>query len=88
MTADKLQTVIEDINLPNPVMRSHYKNGFIKQYARDNRILRTEAATNNVNDYRVQKAMENLPHLRQTFQGITNRYLDVQQDFSKSSMHP
>jgi hypothetical protein len=80
----KLQTVIEDINLPNPVMRSHYKNGFIKQYVRDNRVLRTEAATNNVNDYGVQKAMENLPHLRETLQGITNRYLDVQQDILES----
>ena len=30
----KLQTVIEDIHLPNPVIRSHYGNGFIKQYVR------------------------------------------------------
>ena len=27
----KLQTEIEDMNLPNPVVRSHYRNGFIKQ---------------------------------------------------------
>ena len=80
----KLQTVIEDINLPNPVMRSHYRNGFIKQYVRDNRVLRTEAATNNVKDYGVQKAMENLSVLRETLQGITNRYLDVQQDILES----
>jgi hypothetical protein len=33
--AGKLQTVIEDLDLPNPVIRSHYKNGFIKQYVRD-----------------------------------------------------
>ena len=80
----KLQTVLEDINLPNPVMRSHYKSGFIKQYVRDNRVLRTEAATNNVKDYGVQKAMENLPDLRETLQSITNRYLDVQQDILES----
>ncbi|MGQ0544761.1 MAG: hypothetical protein ACT4P3_05420, partial [Betaproteobacteria bacterium] len=80
----KLQTVIEDMNLPNPVMRSHYKNGFIKQYVRDNRLLRTEAATNNVNDYGVAKAMDNLPELRQTLQRITDRYLDVQQDILES----
>src|SRR5207249_6388539 len=78
------QTVIEDIHLPNPVMRSHYKNGFIKQYVRDNRILRTEAATNNVKDYGVQKAMENLPALRETLQGVTARYLDIQQDILES----
>ena len=80
----KLQTVIEDLNLPNPVMRSHYKNGFIKQYVRDHRLLRTEAATNNVNDYNVGKAMENLPQLRQTLQRITDRYLEVQQDILES----
>ncbi|HJW45040.1 MAG TPA: hypothetical protein VJ484_00970 [Lysobacter sp.] len=80
----KLQTVIEDMNLPNPVIRSHYKNGFIKQYVRDNRLLRTEAATNNVNDYRVAKATDNLPELRQTLQRITDRYLDIQQDILES----
>jgi hypothetical protein len=56
----KLQTEIEDMNLPNPVVRSHYRNGFIKQYVRDHIILRTEAASNNVNDYGVNKAVENL----------------------------
>lgn len=74
----------KDMNLPNPVTRSHYKNGFIKQYVRDNWLLRTEAATNNVNDYGVAKAMENLPELRQTLQRITQRYLDVPQDILES----
>ena len=27
----KLQTVIEDLDLPNPVIRSHYGKGFVKQ---------------------------------------------------------
>jgi hypothetical protein len=53
----KLQTEIEDMSLPNPVVRSHYRNGFIKQYVRDHLILRTEAASNNVNDYGVNKAV-------------------------------
>ena len=55
--AGKLQTVIEDLDLPNPVIRSHYKNGFIKQYVRDKSNLRTEPATNNVTDYGVGKAL-------------------------------
>ena len=46
----KLQTAIEDLDLPNPVMRSHYGHGFAKQYVRDNRLLRTEPATNDVRD--------------------------------------
>jgi hypothetical protein len=34
----KLQTEIEDMHLPDPVIRSHYGNGFIKRYVRDHLI--------------------------------------------------
>jgi len=47
--------------MPFESSRSHYRNGFIKQYVRDHLILRTEAATNNVTDYGVRKAVDNLP---------------------------
>jgi hypothetical protein len=80
----KLQTEIEDLNLPNPVIRSHYKNGFIKQYVRDRANLRTEPATNNVTDYGVGKAIENLPLLRDKLSAIIDRYHDVQQDILES----
>jgi hypothetical protein len=76
----KLQTVIEDIDLPNPVIRSHYGRGFIKEYVRDHLLLRTEAATNDVNDYGVKKALENLPKLRERMGTICENYLNVQQD--------
>jgi hypothetical protein len=80
----KLQTEIEDMDLPNPVIRSHYRNGFIKQYVRDHLLLRTEAATNNVNDYGVKKAVENLPHLREKLASINDNYLSIQQDILES----
>src|SRR5438477_10306729 len=76
----KLQTVIEDMDLPNPVIRSHYRNGFIKQYVRDHLILRTEAATNTVTDYGVNKAVEHLPALRDKLSAIDDSYLNIQQD--------
>jgi DNA-binding transcriptional ArsR family regulator len=76
----QLQTVIEDLHLPNPVIRSHYGHGFIKQYVRDHGLLRTEATTNNVRDYGVPKAIEHLPQLRQKQAAILDNYLDVQQD--------
>ena len=82
--AGKLQTVIEDLDLPNPVIRSHYKNGFIKQYVRDQANLRTEPATNNVKDYGVGKAIQNLPELRHKMSAIIDRYHDVQQDILES----
>jgi hypothetical protein len=77
----KLQTEIEDLHLGNPVMRSYYKNGFAKHYVRDHDVLRIEAATNNVKeDYKINKAVENLSPLREKLQGITTRYQEVQQD--------
>src|SRR5437867_10593619 len=60
------------------------KNGFIKQYVRDKSNLRTEPATNNVTDYGVGKAVENLPELRDKLSAIIDRYHDVQQDILES----
>ena len=76
----KLQTVIEDMNLPNPVIRSHYRNGFLKQYVRDHLLLRTEPASNNVNDYGCKKAIENLPQVRENMSSVIDAYHNVQQD--------
>src|SRR5947209_4356104 len=76
----KLQSVIEDLDLPNPVIRSHYGHGFAKQYVRDDRLLRTEPATNNVYDYGVNKDVENLPQLRTRMAEIIDNYHNAQQD--------
>ena len=81
----KLQTIIEDLDLPNPVIRSHYGNGFLKQYVRDHLCLRTELATNDVTDYGVKKAVENLPPLRDKLAGICDNYLTVQQDILETA---
>jgi hypothetical protein len=76
----KLQTVIQDMDLPNSVIRSHYGNGFVKQYVRDHLLLRTEPASNNVNDYGCKKAIENLPRLRENMSSVIDNYHNVQQD--------
>ena len=76
----QIQTVIEDLNLPNPVIRTHYGHGFAKQYVRDHVLLRTEPATNNVTDYGVKKAVEHLPALREKMGAVIDTYLTVQQD--------
>ena len=76
----KLQSVIEDLDMPNPVIRSHYGHGFAKQYVRDDRLLRTEPATNNVYDYNVKKDVKNLPQLRDRMSEIIDNYHNVQQD--------
>lgn len=55
--------VLTSQSVPSP--RQSLKNGFIKQYVRDKSNLRTEPATNNVKDYDVGKAIDNLPVLRE-----------------------
>lgn len=62
------------------MIRSHYGHGFAKQYVRDDRLLRTEPATNNVYDYGVKKDVENLPLLRDRMSEIVDNYHNVQQD--------
>jgi hypothetical protein len=47
---------------------------------RDHLILRTEAATSNVTDYGVNKAVGHLPALREKLAAINDNYLDIQQD--------
>jgi hypothetical protein len=76
----KLQTEIEDMHLPNPVIRSYYRNGFIKQYVRDHLILRTEASSNNVKDYGLTKTVEQLAAVRTALSAVNDNYLNVQQD--------
>jgi hypothetical protein len=76
----KLETIIEDLDLPNPVIRSYYRDGSIKQYVRDHLLLRTEATSNNVADFGVPKAIAAVPQLRTAMAAITDRYLTVQQD--------
>jgi hypothetical protein len=77
----KLQTVMEDLNLPHPVIRSHSHNGVIQQYVRESRRVRREPASNNIcTDDGIHKQVENLPRLREKRSAIIDRYLVVQQD--------
>jgi hypothetical protein len=75
-----LKTQILDHDLGHAVIRSEYKSSSIKQYARDNLVLRTETTSYHTPDLGVNKGVEHLPKLRQTMAAANDRYLDVQQD--------
>jgi hypothetical protein len=75
-----LKTQILDHDLGQAVIRSEYKSSSIKQYARDNLILRTETTSYHTPDLGVNKSVEHLPALRQAMATANDRYLDVQQD--------
>ncbi len=78
--AGGLKTQIADHHLGNPVIRSEYKHGSIKQYVRDDRVFRTENTSNNTPDLGVPKSIQHLPQLRRVMRGINDRYLAIQQD--------
>lgn len=61
----KLETLNEDLNLPNPVIRSYDRDGSVKQDVRDHLGLRTEATSNNVADFGVAKSLDALPQVRE-----------------------
>jgi hypothetical protein len=75
-----LKTQILDHDLGQPVIRSEYQSSSIKQYARDNLVLRTETTSYHTPDLGVNKGVEHLPELRRTMAAANDRYLDVQQD--------
>ena len=79
-TAAGIRTVISDYHLGNPCLRSQIASNSIKQYVRDHRLFRTEAATNQTPQLGVNKAISNLPELREKLHATTDRYLEVQQD--------
>ena len=75
-----LKTQILDHDLGQPVIRSEYKSSSIKQYARDDLVLRTETTSYHTPDLGVNKGVEHLRELRETMAAANDRYLDVQQD--------
>lgn len=75
-----LKTQIADYHLGNPVIRSEYKQGSVKQYVRDHLMLRTETTSYHTPDLGVAKSVDHLGELREAMRSINERYLDIQQD--------
>jgi hypothetical protein len=70
--------MIEDMNPPNQVIRSHYRKA--SSSVRDRFILCTETATNNIStDYSSGKAVDNLLNYGRRLSAITDGYLNAQQ---------
>jgi hypothetical protein len=72
----KLQTKIIDRDKAHPVLKTWYKKGWIKQYEKEGRLLRTECTVNHTYDVGIQKSLRNLAALRQKMADINQRYLE------------
>lgn len=72
----KLQTKIIDRDKAHPVLKTWYKKGWIKQYEKEGRLLRTECTVNNTYDVGIQRSLKNLALLRQKLSDINQRYVE------------
>jgi len=61
-----------------PSLWLDYKHSSLKQYFKEGRGLRTELTVNNTRDFRIGKALHNLPQLRELAFTATRRLLHVQ----------
>jgi hypothetical protein len=82
----KLQTVLERRDEGRPVLRSYYRSSFVKQYEKDDRLLRTETCINNTYDLNINRRLENLPTLVQRMTETNSRYLDAQAELLDSTV--
>jgi len=69
-----------------PVVSSRFRNTSIKQYVKDKVLLRTEAASYQLDDLSIRKNVQELPKMRQVLAASNERFLEVQQDVLISSI--
>jgi len=74
------QTRIKMTTARTPVISSLFKHTSAKQYVKNNVLLRTEAASYQLNDLSLPKSIEHLDRVRDVLHGSTERYQNVQQD--------
>jgi hypothetical protein len=61
-----------------PSLHIEYKHSHVKQYFKEQHALRTETTINNPNDFRVNKGIVNLPHLRDLGHQVNRKLLEVE----------
>ena len=74
----KLQTTLDKIEHGHHVFRAYWKNSFVKQYEKFSTYLRNEICSNNLSDFRLRKALDHLPAVRQTFLAVLDRFTTLQ----------
>lgn len=70
----KLGTALERVEHGHHILRAYFKNSFIKQYEKFLTFLRGEVCSNNLADFHLKKALDNLPAVRQVLSGVTDRF--------------
>jgi hypothetical protein len=74
----KLSTIIDQIEHGHHVFRAYFKHAFLKQYEKFATFLRNELCSNNLKDFGLNKGLDNLGAVRETFKVITSRFAGFQ----------
>jgi hypothetical protein len=74
----KLHVTLEKLEHGHHTLRAYWKNSFVKQYEKFLTFLRQEVCCNNLTDFRLKKALENLPAIRATLDEVTDRFTHLQ----------
>ncbi len=74
----KLATTLEKIDHGHHILRSYFKNAFIKQYEKFSTFLRQEVCSNNLSDFRLKKGLDSLPAIRDQFLSVLDRFTHLQ----------
>jgi hypothetical protein len=74
----KLATILDQIEHGHHVLRTYWKNAFLKQYEKFSRFLRNELCSNNLRDFGLRKGLDHLDAVRKKFQTITDRFAGFQ----------
>jgi hypothetical protein len=74
------ETQLKVTPLRTPVISVGFKGTFIKQYAKEGALLRTETTSYQLKDLSVNKGIDNLGRAREVLSQNNERYLEAQQD--------
>lgn len=84
----KLHTTLDRIEHGHHVFRAYFKNAFVKQYEKFRTFLRIETCSNNLSDFRLKKALDHLPEVKERLRAVNDRFaahqastFDVHVDF-------
>jgi hypothetical protein len=74
----KLHVTLEKLEWGHHTLRAYWKNSFVKQYEKFRTFLRQEVCSNNLADFRIKKALDNLGTVRTVLSGVAERFTALQ----------
>jgi hypothetical protein len=82
----KLEKILDRRDEGQPVLRAYYQTSYVKQYERDDRLLRTETCLNDTYHLGVGRLLKNLPQIQSHLEATTDRYLEQQSELLDSTV--